>query len=267
MIILKGKTIFIGKEPSNGRLCVSLSVNGQHKSAVIGEMHSVPNSVSRCKPGENAAHCKITVDNDGNMVVTNMKSQNVTYVNGTEIVSKKINSNSHIELGKDHYVINLSTVLRAASKIVGVTATTSRMLHSAVPVTTGQEYSIRHLKRVWEEYNCNMKEIKIRQRNYGLLSSIPMAFSMLGGLIAGIAPDIRNFALVFTGIALFIMLIGFYKRFTDKSIDEAEELTEDFQRNYVCPNPKCHHFMGNQPYNILRQNKSCPYCKCNLTDE
>ena len=87
---LKGKTILVGKEPGNGRLFVSVKINGQPKTAAIGEMNSVPNSVSRCKPAENTAHCKIEVDATGNLIVTNLKPQNVTYVNGAEIVSKKV---------------------------------------------------------------------------------------------------------------------------------------------------------------------------------
>lgn len=263
---LKGKTILVGKEPGNGRLYVSVNVNGQHKVAPIGEMQSVPNSVSRCKPGENIAHCKITVGENGEMTITNMKPQNVTYVNGTEVMSKRLKAGSRIELGKDRYVMDLNAVIMAAQKIVGVTHVQPTYSKPAPQMPT-QEYSIRHLKRVWNEYNNSMKSIKIRQRNNGLLSSIPMAFSMFGGLVAGVAPEVREIALVFTGIALFIMLIGFYKRFTDKSIDESEELTEEFQHNYVCPNPQCHHFMGNQPYNVLRQNKTCPYCKCKLTEK
>ena len=246
---LKGKTILVGKEPGNGRLYVSVNVNGQHKVAPIGEMQSVPNSVSRCKPGENTAHCKITVGGNGEMTITNMEPRNMTYVNGTEVATKRIKAGCRIELGKDRYAMDLNAVIQAARKMVGV------------------EYSIRHLEIVWNEYNDSMKKIKIRQKNLGLLSNIPMGFSMLGGLVAGVYPQVREVALVFTGIALLIMLIGFYKRFTDKSIDEMEALTEDFQRKYICPNPECHHFMGNQPYNILRQNKNCPYCKCKLTEK
>jgi len=246
---LKGKTILVGKEPGNGRLYVSVNVNGQHKVAPIGEMQSVPNSVSRCKPGENTAHCKITVGGNGEMTITNMKPQNMTYVNGTEVATKRIKAGCRIELGKDRYAMDLNAVIQAARKMVGV------------------EYSIRHLEIVWNEYNDSMKKIKIRQKNLGLLSNIPMGFSMFGGLVAGVAPEIREIAIVFTCIALLIMLIGFYKRFTDKSIYELDELTEDFQRKYICPNPECHHFMGNQSYNILRQNKSCPYCKCKLMEK
>ena len=232
---LKGKTILVGKEPGNGRLFVSVKINGQPKTAAIGEMNSVPNSVSRCKPTENTAHCKIEVDNSGNLTVTNLKPQNVTYVNGAEIVSKKVKQNGMVELGKDRYSISVNTIIETASKIVGAVC--------PPPPTPPEEI--------------------------GLLSSIPMAFSMLGGLIAGVAPEIREYALILTGIALLIMIIGFYKKFTDKSIEEIEEITEEFQKKYICPNKKkpCNHFLGNVPYNILRQNTKCPYCGCGFNEK
>lgn len=258
---LKGKTILVGKEPGNGRLFVSVKINGQPKTAAIGEMNSVPNSVSRCKPAENTAHCKIEVDNSGNLVVTNLKPQNVTYVNRAEIVSKRVRPDGNIELGKDRYSVSVGTIIETASKIV--------VSVCPPPPPPAEEYSIKHLKKVWGEYNGKMRAIKIRQKNIGLLSGIPMAFSMLGGLIAGVAPEIREYALILTGIALFIMLIGFYKKFTDKSIEETEQITEEFQRKYVCPNKKkpCNHFLGNVPYNILRQNTKCPYCGCGFNEK
>lgn len=250
---LKGKTILIGKESGNGRLLVSVRINGQPKFTTIGEVNSVPNSVSRCKPVENTAHCKIEVDTTGNIIVTNLKPQNVTYINGTEIISKKVKKDGIIELGKDHFSIRVSTIVEIASKIV-----------ASVCPPPPEEYSIKNLKKVWDDYNSQMKMIKIRQRNIGLLSSIPMAFSMLGGLIAGTVPEIRTFALILTGIALLILLIGLYLRFTDNTIEKTEEITEEFQRKYACP--KCGHFMGSHPYNILRQNKKCHYCGCCLTE-
>ena len=92
---LKGKTILIGKEPGQGRLLVSVS-----GKTAVGASNSVPNSVSRCKVAEGVAHAKITVDQSGNMVLTNMKTENVTYVNGSEIASKRILPSNTVELGK-----------------------------------------------------------------------------------------------------------------------------------------------------------------------
>ncbi len=248
--ILIGKTILVGKEPGNGRLLVSVIINGQPKTAAIGGVNNVPNSVSRCMPAESIAHCKIIANNSGNMTVTNLKPKNVTYVNGIEIVSKNVSQKDVIELGKDRFAVNVSSIVETAIKII----------KTVLP----PEYSIKHLKVVWEEYNDGIKTIKNRAKKNGLISSVPMAFSMLGGLIAGVAPEIRLYALIFTGIALVIFLFGLYLRYSDKSIDEMDALTEEFQRKYVCPNnvKPCNHFVGNIPYNILRQNKKCPYCGC-----
>ena len=165
---LKGKTILVGKEPGNGRLFVSVKINGQPKTAAYGEMNSVPNSVSRCKPAENTAHCKIEIDTTGNLIVTNLKPQNVTYVNGAEIVSKRVKPDGMLELGKDRYLVSVSTILETASKIVAKVSPT--------PPPPPEEYSIKHLQKVWDDYNNGLRDIKIRTKNIGLLSSIPMAY-------------------------------------------------------------------------------------------
>lgn len=246
--VLEGRTILIGKEPDQGRLLIA--VKGVSKVATIGQIGSVPNSVSRCKPAEGIAHCQIEVDAFGGLKLTNLKAQNVTYVNGAEFMWKQIDQNTDsVALGKDKYVINVKEVLDTARKLFGET------------------FDISPLKDVWDDYSASLKKIKIRQKHIGLLSSIPIAFTMLGGLIAGVAPEIRPFALIFTGIAFVVMLIGLYLRFTDKSIEETEKLNDKFQDRYVCPNPKCHQYLGNTPYKLLRQKKNCPSCKCQWTEE
>ena len=108
---LKGSTILIGRESDNGRLLVSLMINGTAKTAAMGSAGSVPNCVSRCKPAEGVAHCKIVIDGGGNMTIVNMKPANVTYVNGVEIVSKRISESSNVELGKDRYRLNVDSML------------------------------------------------------------------------------------------------------------------------------------------------------------
>lgn len=248
---LKGRTILIGKEPSNGRLMISVNIKGGNKNTAIGEMGSVPNCVSRCKPAENVAHCKVEIDSVGNLILMNGKPQNTTYVNGSEIMSKKIKADAKIELGVDRYRLNLCAVLEAAAKLVDI----------VVP----KEYSISHLEQVWNEYNTNIKQIKMKQQRVGVYSSIPMGLSMLGGLVAGVAPQIRTAALIFTGVAFVFLLLTLFLRTKDKSIEKTEEVTDHFQNKYICP--KCKHFMGMQSYKILRQNKKCPYCGCLLTDK
>lgn len=248
---LKGKTILIGKEPEQSRLLIA--IKGTSQITTLGQIGSVPNSVSRCKPTEGVAHCQIEIDLTGNMTLSNMKAQNVTYVNGAEIMSKRIDATSTITLGKDKYAIDLNAILNAATNLIS----------SIIP----PEYSIKYLKDVWDEYSGSLKKIRIRQKNIGLLASIPFSFTMLGGALIAFVPEIQSFAKVFTAVAAIVMLYGLYKRFTDKSIEEIEQLKEKFQDKYVCPNPKCHHYLGEQTYKILKQNKNCPYCKCHWTKE
>ena len=155
--VLKEKTIFIGREPEQGRLLIA--IKGIPKIATLGQINSVPNSVSRCKPAEGVAHCQIEVDQASNMTLTNLKAQNVTFVNGAEIMSKHINMASTVALGKDKFGINVTEVLNTAQKIM--------MLVERVPSgngcsgggggTGGGPYSILHLKNVWDDYSGSLK--------------------------------------------------------------------------------------------------------------
>ena len=264
--VLKGKTILIGKEPGQGRLLIA--IKGMPKIATLGQINSVPNSVSRCKPAEGVAHCQIEVDQAGNMTLTNLKAQNVTFVNGAEIMSKRINTASTVALGKDRFGINVTEVLNTAQKIMMLAGGISGGNGGAGGGggTGSGPYSIKHLKNVWDDYSGSLKKMKIRQKNIGLLSNIPMAFIMLGSVVIAIVPEIRSFAITFTVIAFVVTIIGLWLRFKDKSIEKAEKLSKKFRKRYVCPKPECHRFLGNQPYDTLRQNKNCPYCKCKWTE-
>lgn len=195
-----------------------------------GQTNSVPTDVSR-------HHLSLQPTGAGKWIVKNMNERNVTFVNGIAIESKTISESDKIELGNSHYLFHWDALQEKV-----------------------ETADIRQLKRVWDEYNSANIEIRKRQKNIGLLSSIPIGITMLGGLLSGIAPDdLKPYAYVFTAIALIVMLYGFYRRFTDNSIEEQEEIKKTFQRKYVCP--KCGHFMGFQDYDILTQSDACPYCK------
>lgn len=196
-----------------------------------GQPNSVPTDVSR-------HHLSLQPTGAGKWIVKNMNERNVTFVNGISIESKTISESDKIELGNSHYLFHWD----------------------ALQEPKVETADIRQLKKVWDEYNSANIEIRKRQKNIGLLSSIPIGITMLGGLLSGIAPDdLKPYAYVFTAIALIVMLYGFYRRFTDNSIEEQEEIKKTFQRKYVCP--KCGHFMGFQDYDILTQSDACPYCK------
>ena len=219
--------IIIGRDQQTRQLCVIKDGN----SKLYGQPGSVPMDVSR-------HHISLQPAGNGKWQIKNLNEQNVTFVNGIAVESKTISERDKIELGNSHYLFSWSALQEPKVETV----------------------DIRQLKRVWDEYNSANIEIRKRQKNIGLLASIPIGITMLGGLLSGVAPDdLKPFAYVFTVIALIVMLYGFYRRFTDNSIEEQEEIKKTFQRRYTCP--KCGHFMGFQDYDILTQSDACPYCK------
>lgn len=219
--------IIIGRDQNTRQL----NVVKDGKSKLYGQPNSVPMDVSR-------HHISLQPAGNGKWQIKNLNEQNVTFVNGIAVESKTISESDKIELGNSHYLFSWSALQEPKVETV----------------------DIRQLKRVWDEYNSANIEIRKRQKNIGLLASIPIGITMLGGLLSGVAPDdLKPFAYVFTVIALIVMLYGFYRRFTDNSIEEQEEIKKTFQRRYTCP--KCGHFMGFQDYDILTQSDACPYCK------
>lgn len=219
--------IIIGRDQNTRQL----NVVKDGKSKLYGQPNSVPMDVSR-------HHISLQPAGNGKWQIKNLNEQNVTFVNGIAVESKTISESDKIELGNSHYLFSWSALQEPKVETV----------------------DIRQLKRVWDEYNNANIEIRKRQKNIGLLASIPIGITMLGGLLSGVAPDdLKPFAYVFTAIALIVMLYGFYRRFTDNSIEEQEEIKKTFQRRYICP--KCGHFMGFQDYDILTQSDACPYCK------
>ena len=208
-----------------------LNVIKDGKEKIYGNAGSVPMDVSR-------HHISLQTAGAGKWQIKNLNERNVTFVNGIAVESKTISENDKVELGNSHYLFPWD----------------------ALQEPKVETADIRPLRKVWEEYNKENIRIRKQQKNIGLLASIPMGFTMLGGLIAGVGPEeIRGVAYLFTAIALLIMLYGFYRRFNDNSIEKQEELKKKLLRNYTCP--KCGHFLGFQDYEVLTQSDACPYCK------
>mgnify|MGYP000563520456 CR=1 FL=1 len=78
--------LIIGREAGASRL--RISINNQDR--FWGNANSVPKSVSR-------QHCKVVTDDKGGYIITNLKPENVTYVNGVQIESKHISGKDRID--------------------------------------------------------------------------------------------------------------------------------------------------------------------------
>ena len=218
--------IIIGRDQQTRQLCIVKDGSLQ----LYGQPGSVPMDVSR-------QHLSLQPMGEGQWKVKNLNERNVTFVNGIAIESKVISENEKIEMGNSHYLFQWAALNEPQVETI----------------------DLHPLKKIWDDYQQEDIAIRNRQKNNGLLASIPLGFSMLGGIIAGVAPEIRAIALLFTGIAFVVFVYGLYRRSQDNSAIELKKLQEDFERKWICP--KCRRPLNFRSYIVLEQNEACPYCK------
>lgn len=271
MDILKGKTILIGKEPGPGRLLIAIQETG--KIGAMGAPGSVPASVSRCKPAEGVAHAKLTVSHNGNLTLTNMKPQNITFVNGSEIVSKRVSLTNTVELGKDHYSISVPAIIEAAKKIAAISEGPKPQPNT--PSNPQTPMDISHLKLVYENYETEMDRIVLAQQELGKKRMLPIMVSSASGILSGLGALISLSSLwvtlPVTGVVSFLYFRNYNSK--DTSYEDRKNANSEFQHNYVCPS--CGHFFGSLGYDLLKnqlrnpkdQKMYCPKCKCELTEK
>lgn len=191
-----------------------------------------------------------------------MKSQNATFVNGSEIESKRISPSNSVELGKDHFGVNMSLILETAKKLA--TPVHQQMKKPDTPKTG--IYNIVHLGHVWNDLIAKRKEVQARQKRINLVRSGCGVFTMCA------MPCIFLFGpigYVLTAIGIIGNIYSFVGLKNDDASDVLERLNEDFQDRYVCPNPDCNKFLGNMSYRLLKKQYSmhCPYCKCEFIEK
>lgn len=254
---LKGKEIFVGRENGSNQLLVYLTINGKVTAFHIGNVGSVPKSVSRANPNQNKAHLSIKIENNGNIVLTNLKPQNVTFVNGSEIVSKRISENDNIQLGADRYILPLNQILDTTSKL------TTSQLHNSSPSSQHHDtitYSISHLEKVWENFRDGQKEIKRKNKNIVLVRSGCGIFTMCAmPTIFFLGP----IGYILTGIGVIGNVYSIWGIKKNDIDEENEKLEERLEREYLCPNPECRRYFGKLKYSLLKNQykMQCPYCK------
>lgn len=249
---LKGKTILIGREPEKGRLLLSVIIDGGDKTVAIGNLHSVPTSVSRCWPNEKKAHCKIEVIDDNNVRITNLKEDNFTKVDGESVNSIKTNKNKIIMLGEDNFQVNVANILNTLGKIVATNDPNPDI-----------NVSVRHLEKVWTDYATSLEKIQMRQMERGKKRLIPPIMTSVSGVLTTILTlVIGTSTLVLTLPLTLLTIIYWIKIYNEKdtSIEDRKKAEDVLIDNYICP--QCNHYLGQQKYKVLRQNYTgCPYCK------
>ncbi|MDE7350550.1 MAG: hypothetical protein K2N25_05740 [Muribaculaceae bacterium] len=246
---LKGKSILIGKEPKNGRLL--LYIPEIKKVGAIGTPNSVPGCVSRCQADKGLAHTRLSIDKDGNLTLTNLKPENHTYVNGLEIMSRRITPSTKVELGIDRYPLDIQAILDAAKKLL-----------------PPSPLDISHLEKIYNDYEAELDRITMAQQDLAKKRMLPIMVSSSSGVITAISGVISLNALWVTAPIAGIVSLMYFKNYRkkDTSYEERKAAQSEFQHKYVCPN--CNHFFGGLSFDILTNQLTsakdkkmyCPKC-------
>lgn len=251
--------ILIGREPVNSRLLVS--VGG--KATALGTNGSVPNSVSRHING--SAHCVITYNSDNDISIKNVKEQNITYVDGNEIQSKKITLSSKVELGNTHFIVNVQQIVNAAKQLAGVAPAPPKPGSNAKPADV-KTFSLRPLEQIWDTYEKDILDLQVEQAKKATQSRLQGILSMSATLCAFLpVPDVLRFVILAAALTCAVVCFWQGAKTSDIFAVKKNKRDKQFQQDYVCPNPACKCFKGNVPYISLRNMPNCSVCKCNYT--
>lgn len=221
------KEVIIGRDGETGKL--RLTVGKQSSS--FGEKNSVPRSVSQ-------EHVKLTINDDGTLILTNLNINNDTYVNHRGIERKCIHEGDRIILGNEHYCLSWD------------------MLNPFIPTMA----DISHLEQIWTDYQAERLKMQIKERRFNALRSatglITMFAVVLGAFTGRDNPLFMTLYVIAGVFSLAFFIIAF--RESSKIPLRQSELTEEVKHNYKCPS--CGSLLTLQDYDMLRQTKGCPHC-------
>jgi hypothetical protein len=187
-------------------------------------------------------HAVLTKDEKNCYYLEDIGSTNGTYVNNMSIVKKKVLPTDKVIFGES-FVITINDLLKK-----------------------NNDYSeeFYQLKTVYDEY---IKEkIKIQSSNQfkvRLLQTLPFVVLGVVSLIIGFFKHSNSGMFTISlFLAVLIPSIGFYfaARQASKIPAKLQHLANQFKIDYVCP--KCGTYMGEIPWESLRNKKQCPVSSC-----
>lgn len=245
-------TIYIGRDETTSRLGAFISPN---KGTLLDL--TAPNSISRYKPREQTAHCKLEVYKDGKLKIYNLNNQNVTYVDGCQIDRAWITSDTNVALGFNKFQLPLAVLLDKFGY--------------------KKPFYIDHLQSIYQQYQDKLIGLQLKQAKDAGRQRYQSLFSLLGMAVLFIPFDSMGFSNslqniirgVFVGAALLLCIYFLYKSNNPRNTFVMQKMQIDnwLKEHYRCPNPECQtSFKPHQDYMSLKSAGQCPYCKCKLLE-
>lgn len=219
--------ITIGRDHANDQLIAT--VDGDPKPKLIAK---------KADRGVSGIHCRIDVDAQNNMFITNLKPRNVTYVNGLPVVSSPLKLTDKVTLGMYQFALPMAAIEKLLPQL---------------PV------DLRHLRPVWQHYNKEITKIQNRQQYIGIFRGVTVLVSPMC-IAAGIAAKGGTIPIIVGIVGLIGLGLSFLN--VGKSNKKKERLKQYLLKKYCCPS--CGYYFNNIAYEVLEINfhgKKCPGCQ------
>ena len=205
------------------------------------------NEVVADHPHVSRHHARLTRDQEGRLLLEDLGSTNGTFVNDAQVLRKYVVPTDRVRLGD-----------------------ASEWLVSEI-LKYNNDYSAEFelLKRVYEDYvDAKVKIQSANQFKTRLLQSLPFAIPGIVGVIVGF---LGKGSMTWFSVSLLITvcapMIGIYlgAKQSARTPAQLQALANQFKIDYVCP--KCGTFLGEVPWESLRNRKQCPACKAKWVSE
>ena len=205
------------------------------------------NEVVADHPHVSRHHARLTRDQEGRLLLEDLGSTNGTFVNDAQVLRKYVVPTDRVRLGD-----------------------ASEWLVSEI-LKYNNDYSAEFelLKRVYDDYvDAKVKIQSANQFKTRLLQSLPFAIPGIVGVIVGF---LGKGSMTWFSISLLITvcapMIGIYlgAKQSARTPAQLQALANQFKIDYVCP--KCGTFLGEVPWESLRNRKQCPACKAKWVSE
>lgn len=225
---------------------------------ILGRQGNQPMPITDKSVGRR--HAVLRILPDGTYEIESIDGHEIL-INGMSYAKKRISADTPIQLGgMSTSVQQLLTAPRANGSQAGGGEANKE------PVNVAAEFN--NLEKVWKNYREDTRKLQMSVTKLNNMRMVILPLGSLIGIGASLASTDDN-AMRMVGSVIGVifsvvisLIIGHLSMKRQKAVQEGtEELTAKFMLTYVCPNPKCRHFLGNTPYKVLKTQGACPYCK------
>lgn len=186
-------------------------------------------------------HAHLVRQDDATWLLEDIGSTNGTYVNGQQIVKKQVALTDRICFGD--LCVSLADILHKDNDY-------------------SEDFAV--LKKVYDGYiETKVKIQSANQFKVRLFQSLPFALpGVIGVAIGFLGKGSTMLFLISLLIVICAPTIGIYlgARQSAKIPQQLQDIANQFKIDYVCP--KCGNFLGEIPWESLKNRKHCPVTSC-----